>query len=314
MLQTSCEEHKTRTHSGFSNFFHQTLWKVSGSRNLTFCVFLDKDGLLLSSFLFFFFFSFFFCSLLPRSSFFLFGVSSSLSSVSLARASSALSLSQNSRLFVWYWYVGLCGLCAAGVCVWLVLLSSELALGPLRDGWVGGVVGGALVGGVSCRVGPRLRVYVPNAPVLAFRDLRVFQTFRRFERTHGDVLTPHTPHSTHKTTHYTDPRQHTQTPSTHTDPVITHITITRSGNGPSTRVPWVMQITLYGSHVSRVCASLLLIWGLCYTLFSPRFCSWMYETTILSSWRFVCVSRIGRRRVKWPRRRPRLRRVRVRSC
>ena len=37
---------------------------------------------------------------------------------------------------------------------------------------------------------------------------------------------------------------------------LAHITITRGSNGPSTRGPWVMLITSFGSHVSsRVCAS-----------------------------------------------------------
>ena len=34
-----------------------------------------------------------------------------------------------------------------------------------------------------------------------------------------------------------------------------HIIVTRGSNGPSTRVPRVMLITSFGSHVSRVCAS-----------------------------------------------------------
>ena len=129
-----------------------------------------------------------------------------------------------------------------------------------------------------------------------------------------------------------------------------HITITRGRNGPSTRVPRVMRITSFGSHSSRMFAAFAVL-GLCYSLSSPRFCSWMCEFRVYC-WvvqgcsfcgaslnfpphsRWFCkplhdsqqlvrclrvgkslvraARRTGRRRVKWPRRRPRHPRMRVR--
>ena len=125
-----------------------------------------------------------------------------------------------------------------------------------------------------------------------------------------------------------------------------HTTITRNGNCPSTRVPRVILITSFGSHVSsRVCASFAVLGiagqSLLSTLLqldvrmqglllgcaviSLLWCKSQFSSlsTILSSWYVVSESkksmgraarRIGRRRVEWPRRGPRLPRMRVRKC
>ena len=132
-----------------------------------------------------------------------------------------------------------------------------------------------------------------------------------------------------------------------------HITITRGSNGPSTRVPRVMLITSFGSHVSsRVCASFAVLGTLGQSLLHTLLkldvriqglllgCSvvlilWC-KSRFFSAQSSVCkplhgsqqlvrclrvskslvraARRIGRRRVKWPRRRPRYPRMRVRRC
>ena len=179
---------------------------------------------------------------------------------------------------------------------------------------------------------------------------------------YADVFNAHASRSTHKTTHrthfaahtdqHTTTHTHTNMRSPHTPQTLinTHITITRSRNGPSMRVAWVMLNTSFRSDDSRVCGSFAVNFGtgrqsllhasavgcansgspagLCsdlpcdvqvFSLPSRRWFACL--TTIISSWCVVsvsanpwCVQRIGRRRVKWPRRRPRLRRVRVRRC
>ena len=133
-----------------------------------------------------------------------------------------------------------------------------------------------------------------------------------------------------------------------------HITITRSRNGPSTRVLRVMLITSFGSHVSsRVCASFAVLGTVGQCLFSKllqldvRFqgpllgcavisffmmqvsiflhtvdgdCKPLHDSQQLVRCLRVGKSlvragrRIGRRRVKWPRRRPQHPRMRVRKC
>ena len=132
-----------------------------------------------------------------------------------------------------------------------------------------------------------------------------------------------------------------------------HITVTSGTNGPSTRVPWVMLITSFGSHVSsRVCASFAVLGTLGQSLLSTLlkldariqglllgcavvlilWCKYQFFSTqslvckpLHDSQQLVrclhvgksvlCAARrTGRRRVKWPRRRPRYPRVRVRRC
>ena len=131
------------------------------------------------------------------------------------------------------------------------------------------------------------------------------------------------------------------------------ITITRGCNGPSTRVPCVMLITSFGSHVSScVCASFAVLGTVGQSLLSTllkldaRIQGLLLDCAVISlSWcksqfsstqSLVCkplhdslqlvrclrvgkslvraARRIGRRRVKWPRRRPRHPRMRVRRC
>ena len=91
---------------------------------------------------------------------------------------------------------------------------------------------------------------------------------------HADVFNAHASRSTHKTTHrthfaahtdqHTTTHTHTNMRSPHTPQTIidTHITNTRSRNGPSMRVPRVMLNTSFGSHVSsRVCGSFAVNFG-----------------------------------------------------
>ena len=54
-----------------------------------------------------------------------------------------------------------------------------------------------------------------------------------------------------------------------------HITITRGSNGPSTGAPGNANHVIWKPSFFRVCARRLLFWGLCFSLSSPRFCSWM---------------------------------------
>ena len=131
-----------------------------------------------------------------------------------------------------------------------------------------------------------------------------------------------------------------------------HITITRCRNGPSTRVPWVVPTTSFGCHGSRACASFAVslravLQPLLSTLLQldVRTQGFLLGCAVISLVMCKCffskpslvcmphhnsqqlvrclrvgnslvraARRIGRRRVKWPRRRPRLRRVRVRRC
>ena len=132
-----------------------------------------------------------------------------------------------------------------------------------------------------------------------------------------------------------------------------HITITWGSKSPSTRVPRVMLITSFGSHVaSRVCASSAVLGTVGQSLLSTLLmldvrlqglllgCAvvlilWC-TSQFFSTQSLVCkplhdsqqlvrclrvgkslvraARRIGRRRVKWPRRRPQHPRMRVRKC
>ena len=197
--------------------------------------------------------------------------------------------------------------------------------------------------GVSCRVGSRPHVYVQNDSCVPQRRPR-----ERFERTLVNVFnahtqnkhtthitqltqikTPQTSRSAHKTTpqvtaHSINTRRY---PSTHKDPFSDTQHITRSRNGPSTRVPRVMLNTSFGSYVSCVCASFAAVGAVLQYLSTMLLqldvrsqypCGLWFASlsTILSSWCVVSESarRIGRRRVKWPRRRPRYPRERIRRC
>ena len=163
--------------------------------------------------------------------------------------------------------------------------------------------------------------------------------------THKSTCTPHhinTHINMHK--HITRPRQHTQT--------SLNITITRDRNGPSTRVPRVMLITSFGSHGSRVCASFAVLLGtVLQSLFSTllqldvRIQGLLLGCAVISLMMYKCffskpslvcmphhdsqllvrrlrvgrslvraARRIGRRRAKWHRLRPRYPRMRVRRC
>ena len=117
------------------------------------------------------------------------------------------------------------------------------------------------------------RLHVCFQRRLHVSNIRTFSrhTRRCFERTHEDVFSAHVSRSPHITTHAhtsqhtqtTHRTSHTVTPSTHTD-----ITITRGSNGPSTRVPWVTLNTSFGSHVSHVCASSVVLGTLLQSLLS----------------------------------------------